>query len=196
MAALLLAVVVVGHAPRADAGFSLIETLVATALLATAVVALAQLSGIAARSNAGSRNTTYAAVLAGQKLEELRALAWRFDDQGVPVSDLTTDTAVSPESPDGGTGLSPSPDTALLNNAPGWVDYLDRAGRKLGVGPRPPAGAVYVRRWAIQPLPENPDHALVIQVLVMRNPVGGEGRARRRQPGQAHFVTLRTRRGP
>ena len=196
MAARLLSVVAVAHAARAADGFSLIETLVATALLATAVAALAQLSGLAARSNTSSRNTTYAALLASQKLEQLRSLAWRFDEQGLPVSDLTTDTTVSPESPEGGTGLSPSPDTALLNNTPGWVDYLDRSGRNLGGGARPPAGAVYVRRWSIQPLPENPDHALIVQVLVTRDAAGGEGRARRRRPEEARFVTLRTRRGP
>ncbi len=184
-----------GHVPRAVAGFSLVETLVATALLATAVVSLAQLAGLAARGNVRSRNTTYAAVLAAQKLEELRALAWHVDAQGVAVSDLTTDTTVTPEASEGGTGLAPSPATALLNNTDGWVDYLDGEGRKLGGGLRPPANTAYVRRWVVQPLPESPDHALIIQVLVTRDAGSREGRARRR-PEEARFVTLRTRGGP
>src|SRR5678815_3685598 len=79
-----------------EAGFSLAEVMVATALLATAVVTLAQLFGIATRSNLSSRNTTYATVLAEQKMEELRGLTWGFDAQGLPITDNTTDTSVSP----------------------------------------------------------------------------------------------------
>src|SRR5438093_7062770 len=96
-----------------NAGFSLLEVLVATAILATALVSLAQLFALSTRSNIGSRNTTFAAVLAQQKLEELRSLAWGFDQIGLPISDISTNTTVTPEQPVGGTGLSPSPDTAL-----------------------------------------------------------------------------------
>ena len=84
-------------------GFSLLEVMVATAMLATALVSLAQLFALSTRSNIGSRNTTYAAVLAQQKLEELRSLAWGFDQVGLPISDFTTDTTVTPEQPLGGT---------------------------------------------------------------------------------------------
>jgi hypothetical protein len=42
-------------------------------------------------------------VLATQKMEQLRALAWTSDALGVPISDLT-DTAVVPHSSSGGTG--------------------------------------------------------------------------------------------
>ena len=168
--------------------------MVATVLVAGAVVTLAQLTGVAARSNASSRQATYAAVLAAQKLEQLRALAWGVDAQGVPVSDLTTDTAL-PGTPDGGTGLSPSPGTTLLANTAGWVDYVDRDGRTLGGGAWPASGTAYIRRWAVQPLAANPD-TLVIQVLVMPRHEGGAGqRALGRRPGQARVITLRTRKG-
>ena len=50
-----------------QSGFSLIETLVAAGLLATAVITLAQLFMVSTRSNLSSRNTTYASVLAEQK---------------------------------------------------------------------------------------------------------------------------------
>jgi len=81
------------------AGFSLVEVLIATMLLATALVMLAQLFALSTQSNIGARNTTYTAVLAQQKLEELRALTWGFDTQGLPISDTSTNTAVSPETP-------------------------------------------------------------------------------------------------
>src|SRR5687768_15450938 len=92
-----------------EAGSTLIEVLIATALLATGVLAMAQMFAISASSNLSARNNTFTTVLAEQKLEQLRSLAWGFDTEGLPVSDFTTDTAVSPESSVGGTGLQPSP---------------------------------------------------------------------------------------
>ena len=91
-----------------ESGFSLIEVMVATGLLVTALVTLAQLFVISTRSNIGSHNTTYASVLAEQKLEELRALAWGYDTQGLPLSDTTTDTTVSPETPSPTISTSPA----------------------------------------------------------------------------------------
>ena len=118
--------------------------IVATSLLATALVTLAQLFAISTKTNLGSRNTTYATVLAQQKIEELRALTWGFDLQGLPISDTTSDTSVSPEQPNGGSGLAPSPKTALNENTPGYVDYIDQFGNKLGGGAQPPGNTVYM----------------------------------------------------
>jgi hypothetical protein len=173
----------------------LIEVMVATGLLVTALVTLAQLFVISTRSNLGSHNTTYAAVLAEQKLEELRALAWGYDTQGLPLSDTTTNTAVTPETPTGGTGLSPSPSTALQSNTTGYVDYVDQFGNKLGTGANPPGGAIYTRRWSITPLPTNPNNTLVIQVLVTRNRNRGpaDQGAVLRLPEEARMITVKTR---
>ncbi len=57
-------------------GFSLVEVLVAVGLMATALTTLASLFALSIESNLASRHRTYAAVLAQQKLEELRADAW------------------------------------------------------------------------------------------------------------------------
>lgn len=180
---------------RSNAGFSLIEVLVASGLLATACITLAQLFAISTRTNLGARNTTYAAVLAEQKLEELRALTWGFDSQGLPVTDSTTDTTANPETPAGGTGLTPSPDTALQENTPGYVDYVDRFGNKLGGGANPPVGAIFTRRWSIEPLPTNPNNTLIIQVLVtpQRNRGNADEGAVKRLPEEARMVTVKTR---
>ena len=177
-------------------GFSLAEVMVATALLATALVTLAQLFAVSTRSNLGSRNTTYAAVLAEQKLEELRALTWGFDSTGLPVTDTTTNTAVNPDEPDGGTGLNPSPATALQENTNGYVDYVDQWGNKIGRGgATPPTDAIYTRRWSITPLPTNPNNTLVLQVLVTRNFNRGDADegAVARLPEEARLVTVKTR---
>ena len=179
-----------------EAGFSLAEVMVATGLLATALVTLAQLFGMSTRANIGSRNTTYAAVLAEQKIEELRALTWGFDTNGLPISDSTTNTAVTPEVPVGGRGLDPSPESALQENTQGYVDYVDQWGNKVGGGAvDPPPEAIYTRRWSITPLPTNPNNTLIVQVLVTRNKARGaanEG-AVARLPEEARLITVKTR---
>ena len=169
--------------------------LVATGIMAASLVTLAQLFGLSMRSNLAARSTTYATVLAQQKVEELRALTWGFDTQGLPISDTSSNTAASPESPNGGTGLSPSPGTALNENTPGFVDYIDQFGNKLGGGSTAPQNAIYTRRWSIQPLPTNPNNTLVIQVLVTRNFNRGaaDNGAVSRLPEEARLITVKTR---
>ena len=181
---------------RSDAsGFSLIEVLVATLLLATSLVTLAQLFALSTQSNAGARNTTFTALLAHQKLEELRALTWGFDAQGLPISDTTTNTAVSPETPAGGTGLAPSPGGSLGSNTNGYVDYIGQFGDKLGGGIVAPPNTVFVRRWSVEPLPSNPNNTLILQVLVFRNHDRGAANngAGTVLPDEARLVTVKTR---
>ena len=181
---------------RSDAsGFSLIEVLVATLLLATSLVTLAQLFALSTQSNAGARNTTFTALLAHQKLEELRALTWGFDAQGLPISDTTTNTAVSPETPAGGTGLAPSPGGSLGSNTNGYVDYIGQFGDKLGGGNVAPPNTVFVRRWSVEPLPSNPNNTLILQVLVFRNNDRGAANngAGTVLPDEARLVTVKTR---
>lgn len=181
-----------------NAGFSLVETMVATMLMAGAIATLAQLFALSTRTNVSAHYTTYAAVLAEQKLEELRALSWGFDTQGLPVSDITTNTAVSPEMPTGGTGLSPSPTTSLSEDTNGYVDYVDAYGTKVqaGVGGNQASSSiVYTRRWSITPLPTNPNNTLVIQVLVTRNKDRGQADQGNvaRLPEEARMIAVRTR---
>ena len=58
---------------EAEAGSSLVEAIVAALILATGVMAMAQLFSIAIESNVTARGRTVAMILAQQKLEELRA---------------------------------------------------------------------------------------------------------------------------
>lgn len=176
-----------------DAGFSLIEVVAAIGLLTTAVVTLGQLFAVATRTNLAARNSSYTTVLAEQKIEELRALAWGYDSEGLPTSDITSNTAT--DAAEGGTGLSPSPAAALQENTDGFVDYVDQFGRKIGGGTTPPDGAVYTRRWSISPLPTNPNNTLIIQVLVtpmQDRGVANEGTVAR-LPEEARLVTVKTR---
>lgn len=170
--------------------------MIAVGLLTTALVTLAQMFGLSTRSNVGSRNTTYAAVLAEQKVEELRALTWGFDSAGLPLTDSTSNTAVTPELPTGGSGLDPSPLSALQENTDGYVDYVDSYGNKVGTGGQtPPNEAAYTRRWSITPLPTNPNNTLIIQVLVTKSRDRGAADlgAVARLPDEARLVTVKTR---
>ena len=79
----------------------LVEALVATLILTTGLLTMAELVRVAAATNVVAKNRTLAGILAEQKIEQLRALAWEFDASGIPVGDASTDTTVLPESPSG-----------------------------------------------------------------------------------------------
>lgn len=105
-----------------SAGFTLVETLVAMGLLATGLVAMAQLGVESVRAGLVAGAITQASILASSKVEQLR------------------------------TGpLTPSPPGTLDANVPGHVDHLDRAGRVVGAGVDPPGDAAFTRRWAVAP---------------------------------------------
>jgi prepilin-type N-terminal cleavage/methylation domain-containing protein len=132
-------------------GFTLLEVTVALALLAGAFLTVAQLLIAAARVAELSRATTLAAILAAQKLEQLRSLAWGYDAEGGPV---------------GAPGLSPS-DSLAIDSA-GFVDYLDEAGGWIGSGPSPPPQALFIRRWSVEEDTGGPPAVLTLRVVVLR----------------------------
>ena len=180
---------------KSEAGFSIIEVLVATGLLATALVALAQLFAIATATNQAARNSTLTMMLAEQKIEQLRALQYTFDRVGLPVQDTATDLAVYPPAATGGKGLSPHTDNTLQANTDGYVDYLDHFGRTIGGGTVVPGNTAFIRRWSIEPLPTNPNNVIILQVLVTRQRDRGLGDAGSvsRGPEEARLVTIKSR---
>jgi prepilin-type N-terminal cleavage/methylation domain-containing protein len=126
-----------------SAGFSIIEVLVAMAIVIAGVASLAQLFVASAYVNRVANTTSVTVLLAEQKMEELL----------------------------GETGLGPSPPGTLSTNTAGYVDYLDASGVSLGVmSATPPLGTAYICRWSIAPLPGSPAAAIVVQVLVTRWP--------------------------
>ena len=181
---------------KSEAGFSIIEVLVATGLLASALVALAQLFAIATATNAAARNSTLTMLLAEQKIEQLRGLQYTFDRAGLPVQDTTTDTAVYPPVA-GGKGLAPHTqnENTLQDNYEGYVDYLDHWGRTLGGGSVIPDNTAYIRRWSVEPLPTNPNNIIILQVLVTRQRDRGTGNAGSvsRGPQEARLMTIKSR---
>jgi prepilin-type N-terminal cleavage/methylation domain-containing protein len=175
----------------APAGFSLLEVLVAITILLVALTVLAQVSAIATRANTTARTTSITTLLAVQKMEQLRALTWGFDASGNPSSDTTTDIAIVPPRPNEGVGLSPSPGGTLEQNTPGYCDFVDATGRSLGGDGAAAAGAIFARRWSIEPLPAVPD-TLVLQVVVtrLRTSVAGPVKL---LPDEARLIGAKTR---
>lgn len=182
---------------KSEAGFSLVETIVATGLLAGAVAALGQMFAISVADNTSARASTFVAVLAEQKMEQLRGLSWGFDNLGLPLSDFSTNIALPTQSPTGGRGLSSSPSNALRANVDGYVDYVDQFGRIIGGGSTVPDKTVYIRRWAVEPLPTNPNNTLILQVVVTklrnRGTADTEEGSTRRLRDEARLMTVKTR---
>jgi hypothetical protein len=125
-----------------DQGSTLIETVVATALLLVVIgglgsVGVASLMTTENQGHLAARTTEYAQ----DKMEQLLVLAW---------GDQTSDTRVFPATVGGGTGLaiggSANPDTPVA----GYADYLDRSGTLIAAaGGAVPAGWFYKRVWSI-----------------------------------------------
>jgi prepilin-type N-terminal cleavage/methylation domain-containing protein len=189
-------------ASRNESGFSLIEVLMATALMAVALISLAQLFAISTTNNVASRYSTMAAILAEQKMEQLRGLTWGFDLLNLPLSDLSSNvaafeaTGLCAEATAGAAvGLSPSPGNTLAANVNGYVDYVDENGCGLGGGTVMPAGAIYIRRWSVEPLPTNPNNTLILQVLVTPRPDRGiaDAGSVTRLPDEARLISVKTR---
>lgn len=57
-------------------GFSLVETIMATSLVAVALVSLAQFVGVAVQSGAAARARAATTLMAEQKMEQIRAMPW------------------------------------------------------------------------------------------------------------------------
>ena len=151
-------------------GFSLIEVLVSVALLSVVSLGVAQLFALSTKANLSSKGQTSTALLAVQKMEQLKSLTWGYDQQsaalGLPASDTGTDLSQA-QPTGGGAGLNPSPPNSLTVDTPGYVDYLDEHGVWIGNGGTAAGSAMFVRRWSITPLPTNPNNTLVFQVRVM-----------------------------
>jgi hypothetical protein len=123
-------------------GTSLIETAIAVALLLVVMAGLLSMAALATtltenQGHLGARTTEYAQ----DKMEQLLALTY---------GDASSNTAVFPATPAGGTGLAVggSADPAVV--VAGYVDWLNEDGDLLAsVGTLEPADWFYKRVWQI-----------------------------------------------
>lgn len=156
--------------PKSPEGFTLLETLIATGILVTALAGIAQLFVVTARTTRDSGSQGVALVAAQAKLEMLRSLQLAYGAAG----ELLTDPA-----------LEASPSQSLLEDTANYFDALDETG---GIVVDEDAAA-FTRRWAITPIDRNEPQAVVIEVCVFRSPALGM------KPGAAEacLATLRSR---
>ena len=150
-------------------GYALLEILIASGLIATIAAGASILVSMAWHASRQSRVRTIATMVAAEKMEQLRSLAWTHVTTTSPAismsySDVTTDLSNDPATDDG-PGLRTSPAGTLTSNIVGYVDYLDGSGRWIGHGPSAPPTAVYVRRWAVRPHSSDADNTLVFEVI-------------------------------
>ena len=171
-------------------GFTLMEVLVAMAVIMVAALGGMQLVSMAIGTIASARTQSLATGLASARIEQLRGLQFEYDGAGIRVTDTSTDLTIDPPGP-GGAGLSPSGPSTLDSNVPGYVDFLDGRGQWVGNGASAPPGAALVRRWAVEPIDAGGD-LLALQVLV-RSIDGGTVPTGRRAAGETRFVTIRAR---
>lgn len=170
-------------------GFTLVEAVVAVGLLVTVIAGAGALFTQSAHLAARDRRAPIATAAATAKLEQLRGLAWTFDDLGGATSDTTSDTSIDPPAPGSGSGLSASPAGTLDADMPGWVDYVDDRGRPLGAASTARLSASYARRWAVIPADGSPD-LLELRVCIVPHTAA----AAPRRSSWACFSTARARR--
>ncbi len=151
-------------------GFTLLETLVATGILITALAGVAQLFVLGTHLTRQASASGAALIAAQDKLESLRGLTFAFDASGRPVTD---------------SGLEPSSSVSLSEDVPPYVDWLDDAGDVLEEA----AGAALVRRWRISQVAQLPPESIAIEVCVFAKTATDRGP----QSADACLSTLRTR---
>jgi hypothetical protein len=139
---------------RDESGTTIIEVVIASAILVTLMAGLMSLAGLAIsttenQGHLGARTTEYAQ----DKMEQLLALTY---------GDGTSDSRVFPAASAGGTGLLPGGSSTPGAPVEKYVDYLDDRGNLCGStgaacaapsGTTPPTGWFYQRVWKIDAAP-------------------------------------------
>jgi prepilin-type N-terminal cleavage/methylation domain-containing protein len=149
-------------------GFTLVETLVATGILVTALAGIAQLLVLASQLTLQAGASGAALRAAQDKIESLRSHALTYDDAGDPLT--------SP-------ALRASSWNSLVETVEPFLDWVDRDGRERAS----PEEAVWLRRWRITPLDAGEPDAIAIEVCVFSDVAGDS-----RHP-DACLSTIRTR---
>jgi type II secretory pathway pseudopilin PulG len=138
-------------------GFTLLETVVATGVLVTALAGIAQLFVLSVRSARDAGSQGAALVAAQDKVERLRSLAFSYGPAAEPVTDP---------------GLASTAAQSLNQDTAGAVDFVNAGGAVVDATD-PAHGAVFTRRWRVTPVDPFVPEALAIEVCVFRWPADG-----------------------
>jgi hypothetical protein len=152
-----------------QAGFSLLETVVATGLLCAVAFGIMALAVVALMTseNQGhlvARTSEYSQ----DKMEQLLALAF---------NDTSSNTTVIPTVSTGGVGLTIGGSSTPSSPSTGYVDYLDSSGNILTTtGNTAPSGWQYIRVWSIAAGPAGATNEKLITVTTeVETQVGSYG---------------------
>jgi len=132
-----------------ERGATLVEAVVASALLVTLVTGTASLILLGRRLGDRAEQSMAATSLAAARLQALRAIPW----------DHRLDGAASEPA-----ALACSPPDALDRNVPGHWQMTDPSGRLTGTGDS--GGPAFVVRWAVWPITTGTADARAIEVCV------------------------------
>ena len=133
---------------RCARGSSLLEAVIAAALLATVLTGVLPLVTTAVAATTAARADLVAAHVARQRLAQLQALTHATLPSGVIADDRSRLDEAEVFTP-GGPGLQPTGLTPLQAPTAPWVDWLDEHGAWLASGTQVPPGARFSRRWGI-----------------------------------------------
>ena len=140
-----------------EQGTTIVEVVIATAILATLMAGLMSLAALAIsttenQGHFGARTTEYAQ----DKMEQLLALTY---------GDISSDTRTFPAAAAGGSGLAVGGSSNPATPVALYVDYLDANGNLCGttgaacvapVGTTPPTGWFYQRVWQVDDSTSHP----------------------------------------
>ena len=147
---------------QGEQGTTIIEVVIATAILATLMAGLMSLAALAIsttenQGHLGARTTEYAQ----DKMEQLLALTY---------GDASSDTRTFPAANAGGSGLTVGGNSNPNTPVELYVDYLDDNGNLCGttgaacvapVGTTPPVGWFYQRVWRVDDNSSHPSELAV-----------------------------------
>lgn len=137
------------NSTHGERGATLVEAIVAGALLVTLVTGAASLILLGHRLGVRAEQSMAATSLAMARLQVLRAIPWDYDVSGA-----------APEVP----ALAYAPSDALDRNVPGYWEVTDESGRVVGTPGS--AAAAFVIRWALWPVAAGTSDARAIEVCV------------------------------
>lgn len=135
---------------RSEAGMSLIEIMVALAILLVVSIGILSMAMISITTTENQGHLSARTVeYAQDKMEQLLGLAFTDCSGSYTCTDTTTiDTTTNSYSlGTGGTGLSAG--GSVTTATTGYVDYLDGSGNPLGGGSTAPTNWSYERLWQI-----------------------------------------------
>ena len=150
-------------------GFTLLETVVATGILVTALAGIAQLFFLSTQLTRQASASGIALVAAQDRLESLRAMRFAYDTAGASITDPA---------------LQPSPPSSLDEDFEAASDWLDARGQAAATAD----AAAFVRRWRISRIAGASPDAIAIEVCIFKAPAGADHRS-----AEACLSNIRTR---